>query len=165
MQEQWCANICQRKCVSVCIAHQKRPNPSPPLRPRTWIAFALRADQIKRWSWAGRPQTQQLGLDAMGSLPLVRTTTLRQSSKGARFSGIEHHPTHILQYQRPAQGRRGSDRALELRGQALSAAAEPRCDGQAATRPHDQTARAPRASARAMCAAAPAATFRRNWPG
>ena len=113
-------------------------NTAPPTLCSTNGQHKGSADQIKRWSWVGRPQTQQLGLDATGSLPQVRTTALRQSSKGARFSGQEHRPTHTLWYRRPAQGQRGSDRALELGGQASNAAAGPRCDGQPATRTPNQ---------------------------
>ena len=51
-------------------------NTAPPTSCSTSGQHKGRVDQIKRWSWAGRPQAQQLGLDATGSLPHVHTTTL-----------------------------------------------------------------------------------------
>eukprot|EP01043_Picozoa_sp_COSAG02_P015884 COSAG02_NODE_687_length_18478_cov_23.093476_4_plen_180_part_00 len=122
-----------------------------------------RLDRVRRASEGGKVARATGPASRAQAAPLASSP--RYSSKGARFSGREHRSTHTLQYRRPAQGQRGSDQALELGGQASNAAAGPRCDGQPATRPHDRTARAPRASARAPRSAAPAATFRRNWPG
>ena len=118
------------------------------------------------WTWSAglRPGLQIRGCKSGTADPGLQIANLGPPCAGhhcvPKFANLQlktiscettkqHRHTHVLQYQRPAQGQHGSDQALELGRQASNAAAGPRCDGQPATRPHDRTARAARIRARA----------------